>query len=224
MDTNMESLEEKLSKLNICLHDIKALNTDIPVDKRGVLRRLLSQSLAELGDVKDFLLESVRDQFSPRQLAILAGDDAQTEEEDRELGEIEWNSVFGRCFNIGINIRIYRQKLEVDLVDSITLAIIMSDIKKVETELEEYTTAVLSGKVAGGQLTGSVSCLGHAECQTAGGRSVKYKKNKTENLARKLSTSVFGTNRRGSGTNRKSSLIKLSASMLKLTVSKDDVS
>eukprot|EP00092_Neocalanus_flemingeri_P036908 GFUD01040175.1.p1 GENE.GFUD01040175.1~~GFUD01040175.1.p1 ORF type:complete len:236 (+),score=82.34 GFUD01040175.1:36-743(+) len=221
----MESLEEKLGRLTNCLHDIKGLGIKISAEQRGILRRLVSQASAELEDVKEFLVGSVSDQLSPRQVAVLGGEeDLIEEEEERDDVEMEWDSVFGRCFNVGINIRIYRQKLEVDMVDTLTLAIILSDLRKVQSELELHSTAILSGKmssleVPGGQLAGSTTCLATTRGETAVGRSVKYKKNKTENLATKISNTVFGSEKRSGGPARKTSIIKnLSTSMLKLKI------
>ena len=59
----------------------------------------------------------------------------QTDEDDFC---VEWDGVFGRCFNIVNNIRIYCQKFSADLLDSLTLAILLSDLNKVQTELELY--------------------------------------------------------------------------------------
>merc|ERR1711970_678373 len=124
---SMESLEEKLGRLTGYLHDIKALGTMITVEQRGNLRRLVSQAAAELEEVKEILIESVSDQLSPRQVAVIEGE----EEEIREDEEgIQWDSVFARCFNL----RIFRQKFELDMVDHITLAIILSDLRKVQAE------------------------------------------------------------------------------------------
>merc|ERR1711983_269238 len=89
--SSMESLEEKLGRLTSCLHDIKALGRMITVEQRGHLRRLVSQATAELEEVKEFLIDSVSDQLSPRQVAVIDG-----EEEDRTGEEeegIQWDSV-----------------------------------------------------------------------------------------------------------------------------------
>ena len=205
---SMESLEEMLGRLTDYLHDIKALGTMITVEQRGNLRRLVSQAAAELEEVKEILIESVSDQLSPRQVAVIEGEEEEIREDE---GGIQWDSVFARCFNVSINLRIFRQKFELDMVDHITLAIILSDLRKVQAELDNHTEALLSGKLTsslsyGGQISGSTTGI-HNET-----RSVKYKKNKTENLATQISHTVFKE-----GRGRKSSIIKnLSSSLLKL--------
>ena len=209
--TSMESLEEKVGRLTSCLHDIKGLGVKISVEQRGVLRQLVGQAAAELEDVKEFLICSVSDQLSPRQVAVIQGEE---EEGEREQEGIEWDSVFARCFNLSINLRIFRQKLELGMVDHITLAIILSDLRKVQNELDSHAEAILSGEMSPtlspmGRLAGSTTGI-----ELAGARSVKYKKNKTENLATKISNTVFRPEK-----GRKTSMIKtLSASLLKLKI------
>ena len=202
--SSMETLEERLGRLTDCLHDIKALGNIITVEQRGNLRRLVSQAAAELEEVKEFLIESVSDQLSPRQVAVIEGEDEEVRDEEEG---IQWDSVFARCFNVSINLRIFRQKFEMDMVDHITLAIILSDLRKIHTELDNHTEALLSGKLASSLSYGSTTRINNNEV-----RSVKYKKNKTENLATQISHTVFKE-----GSRRKSSIIKnLSSSLLKL--------
>merc|ERR1719367_530381 len=98
--SSMESLEEKLGRLTSCLHYIKAMGRRITVEQRGNLRRLVSQATAELEEVKEFLINSVSDQLSPRQVAVIDGEEDMTGEEEEG---IQWDSVFARCFNVGIN-------------------------------------------------------------------------------------------------------------------------
>merc|ERR1719158_195799 len=201
--SSMETLEVRLGRLTDCLHDIKALGNIITVEQRGNLRRLVSQAAAELEEVKEFLIESVSDQLSPRQVAVIEGEYEEVREEEEG---IQWDSVFARCFNVSINLRIFRQKFEMDMVDHITLAIILSDLRKIHTELDNHTEALLTGRLTS-TLSTSTTGINNTEV-----RSVKYKKNKTENLATQISHTVFKE-----GRGRKSSIIKnLSSSLLKL--------
>lgn len=208
---SMESIEEKLGRLTNCLHDIKGLGTSITIEQRGALRRLVSEALEELDDVKEFIIRSVDNQLSPRQVEVLESEEKEEEPEDLEM---DWGSMFARSINVSLNLRIFWQKLDVGIVDHITLAIILSDLRKVQRELEGHVEAVLSGKISstftsGRQVTGSTT-----ELDANSGRSVKYRKNKTENLARKISSTVFGSEKK-----RKSSLMKnLSSSLLKLKI------
>ena len=106
------------------------------------------QVLAELADVRDLLVLSGGEVLSPRQLSVL-----QPEEEEEEhtaatidpsiqfLG-LEWEAVFGKCFNLGMNMRIYRQRLDSGMVDTLTLALVLRDLHTVGQEVHHHSLAV----------------------------------------------------------------------------------
>ena len=125
---------------------------------------------------------------------------------------MEWDAVFGRCFNLVLNFRIYHQKLSVGMVDCLTLGIVLTDCSRVQSELEQYARLVLANKQFTTIFLFSVISLvisGKIEDKApeSVNRAVKYRRNKTDNLAKTESRS----------TTKRSSLIKhLSQSMLKL--------
>ena len=107
---------------------------------------------------------------------------------DEDCFCLEWGGVFGRCFNILSNIRIYCQKFSAGLVDSLTLAILLSDLNKVQSELELYARykwtqfgyqyfLTLFHRLV---ITNKYKPKINEELNV---RAVKYKKNKTDNLA-----------------------------------------
>ena len=184
-----DSLEDKISKLSNILHDIKALGVKITIAQRQELRSKVKEASEELEDVKDCLLDTVMDQLSPRQVSVLIGECSAEHNDSDDTFTLEWEGVFGRCFNIVTNLRLYLGKRSVGLVDSLTLAMVLTDCNKVQGELEHHARLILSNKVV------------EVEGQQA--RTVRYRKNNSDSLAWK--------------TERKQSIIQhLSASVLKL--------
>ena len=153
-NVGLDSLEEYVNRVINKLHDIKAIGVDVEFEKRPLFRRFISETSETLDNVKDCLLDSVMNQLSPKQveflirdttslgmnknLSMLCSSQMLADQPDEESFCMEWQGVFGRCFNIVSNIRIYCQKLCVGLVDSLTLAILLSDSSKVQSELELY--------------------------------------------------------------------------------------
>jgi hypothetical protein len=77
----------------------------------------MMQILAELQDIKDILLDSVKDKLSPRQLSVLDinQEELETDPSLEYFGAV-WDSVFAKCFSLGLNIRIFKQMLETSSV------------------------------------------------------------------------------------------------------------
>ena len=138
---SMDSLEDKINKVINTLHDKKALGVNITVEQRTKFRQLVTEVSEALDEVKDSLIETVADQLSPKQIGALMGD-TTVEERDDDTFEMEWDGEFGRCFNVVHNIRIYRQKFSLHLVDSLTLAIVLTDCNRVQSELQHYARFV----------------------------------------------------------------------------------
>ena len=173
------------------MHDIKALGVNITITQRQEVRLVVKEASEKLEDIKDCLLDTVMDQLSPRQVSVLIGDSNPSHDDTDDTFCLEWEAVFGRCFNIVNNLRIYRQKLSVGLVDSLTLAIILTDCNLVQSELEHHARLLLSNKLQ--------------PPSSSETRAVRYRKNKSDSLAWKTEPRE-----------RKQSLIKhLSASVLK---------
>ena len=169
----------------------------------NICRRRIGQACAELEDIRDILVEAVRDKMSPRQLQVL---EAETDAGDPSVQffGVEWEGVFAKCFSLGLNIRIFKQRLTGDVVDRLGLAAILMDLRRVESELGDHLVAMLSGRLSRSSLAADLQerlCLGEKTTGVSGGSNtdlrgkkaqsasqgqVKYRKNKTENLASKI--------------------------------------
>merc|ERR1712215_47347 len=207
-ETNKEeeqSVEEKLGLATRYMHQVKELGVSTREENLRLVKRRVVQIIAELQDMRDILVESVKDRLSPRQVSVIDTEHEEVETDPSfQFFGVEWDSVFAKCFSIGLNIRIFKQRLEGGMVDTIGLASILVEVRKVEWEMEQHSVAVLSGRLSteqisqqlnqqltvsqAGQVGKSINNLegkGNGESR----KVVKYKKNKTENLTTKLSSS-----------------------------------
>ena len=146
------------------------------------------QVTSELEDVRDLLTASAKAVLSERQLEVLE----PNQEEEQEvvvdpsiqfLG-LEWEAIFGKCFNLGINIRIYRQRLGAGSVDTLTLALVLRDLQRVVAEVEHHSRAVLA-KDREGPHQAMGGSTNHINVQDRR-QGVTYRKTKTEGLASKI--------------------------------------
>jgi len=207
----METIEEKLGRATNYLHDIKGLGLKPSEgEERSLFRRRVVQVTSELEDVRDLLTASARAVLSERQLEVL---EPQGEEEEEEvvvdpsiqfLG-LEWEAIFGKCFNLGINIRIYRQRLGAGSVDTLTLALVLRDLQRVVAEVEHHSRAVLAKDREGlhqAMMGGSTNQINVQDRR----QGVTYRKTKTEGLASKIADMDASPNLNlGAGGRRKSS-------------------
>jgi len=190
---SMETIEEKLGRATNYLHDIKGLGLKPKEgEERSLFRRRVVQVTSELEDVRDLLTASARAVLSSRQLEVLEPQVGEEEEEEvvvvdpsiQFLG-LEWEAIFGKCFNLGINIRIYRQRLGAGSVDTLTLALVLRDLQRVVAEVEHHSRAVLAKDQHGGlhqAVGGSTNQINGQERR----QGVTYRKTKTEGLASKI--------------------------------------
>jgi len=187
----LDCVEEKLGKTTRWMHEVRELEEDrermMREETLNLIRRRIGQSCAELEDIKDILVESVRDMLSPRQLAVLEERMTNTDPSVQFFG-IEWEGVFARCFSLGLNIRIFKQRLTAEVVDNIGLSSILMDLAGVEAELGDHLIALMSGRLAVGQKVDRESCASQPS-ELSKERQVKYRKNKTENLSGKIERS-----------------------------------
>merc|ERR1719411_306388 len=158
-------------------------------EEQALFRRRVIQVTSELEDVRDLLTASAKAVLSERQLEVLE----PNQEEEQEvvvdpsiqfLG-LEWESIFGKCFNLGINIRIYRQRLGAGSVDTLTLALVLRDLQRVVAEVEHHSRAVLAKDQHGGlhqAVGGSTNQINGQERR----QGITYRKTKTEGLASKI--------------------------------------
>merc|ERR1712244_120566 len=116
----LETVEEKLGRTTLWLHEVKQLEKDVYQMGRDesviLIRRRLGQSCAELQDIRDILGESVGTNLSHRQLAVLETE-TETADPSVQFFGVEWESLFERCLSLGLNISIFKQCLATDVVD-----------------------------------------------------------------------------------------------------------
>ena len=159
-------------------------------EEQTLFRRRVVQVTSELEDVRDLLTASARAVLSSRQLEVLEPQVGEEEEEvvvdpSIQFLGLEWEAIFGKCFNLGINIRIYRQRLGAGSVDTLTLALVLRDLQRVVAEVEHHSRAVLAKDQHGGlhqAVGGSTNQINGQERR----QGVTYRKTKTEGLASKI--------------------------------------
>jgi len=183
----METIEEKLGRATNYLHDIKSLGLKpCEGEERSLFRRRVVQVTSELEDVRDLLTASARAVLSERQLEVLEPEGEQEVVIDPSIQflGLEWEAIFGKCFNLGINIRIYRQRLGAGSVDTLTLALVLRDLQRVVAEVEHHSRAVLAKDREGlhPAMGGSTNQINVQDRR----QGVTYRKTKTEGLASKI--------------------------------------
>merc|ERR1712098_74938 len=140
------------SKQQACVR-VKKIGASMKEEDILLVKRRVMQIIAELEDIRDILLDSVKDSLSPRQLSVLDKEEEELTDPSVQFFGVEWDSVFAKCFSLGLNIRIFKQRLEGGMVDSINLATILTDLKMVVTQMEQHSIALLSGRLSSEQLS-----------------------------------------------------------------------
>jgi len=187
----LESAEAMIGRATNLLRELQELGLSLKKNEEQTLfRRRVVQVTSELEDVRDLLTASARAVLSSRQLEVLEPQVGEEEEvvvvdpSIQFLG-LEWEAIFGKCFNLGINIRIYRQRLGAGSVDTLTLALVLRDLQRVVAEVEHHSRAVLAKDQHGGlhqAVGGSTNQINGQERRTG----ITYRKTKTEGLASKI--------------------------------------
>ena len=187
----LESAEAMIGRATNMLKELQELGLSLKKNEEQTLfRRRVVQVTSELEDVRDLLTASARAVLSSRQLEVL---EPQVDEEEEvvvvdpsiQFLGLEWEAIFGKCFNLGINIRIYRQRLGAGSVDTLTLALVLRDLQRVVAEVEHHSRAVLAKDQHGGLhqgVGGSTNQINGQERR----QGVTYRKTKTEGLASKI--------------------------------------
>ena len=187
----LDNAEAMIGRATNMLRELQGLGlAPKKCEELALFRRRVVQVTSELEDVRDLLTASARAVLSERQLEVL---EPQGEEEEQEvvvdpsiqfLG-LEWEAIFGKCFNLGINIRIYRQRLGAGSVDTLTLALVLRDLQRVVAEVEHHSRAVLAKDREGlhqAMMGGSTNQINVQDRR----QGVTYRKTKTEGLASKI--------------------------------------
>ena len=183
------SVEDKIGRVTRLMRQIRDMG-DHPKQEERVLReRRMIQIMTELEDIKDDLINLVTGKVTPRQIQFLK--DTESTEDNTAIDPsvqffgVEWNCVFAKCFNLGLNIRIFKQRLAADCVDLGGLAVILQDLSEVRRQMEHHRLALESGVLTPGHLARQLQQ--QLVVSAAAPRSNKYsRKHKTENLNRKL--------------------------------------
>ena len=188
----LDNAEAMIGRATNLLRELQGLGLAPKKDEEQALfRRRVMQVTSELEDVRDLLTASARAVLSERQLEVL---EPQGEEEEElevlvdpsiQFLGLEWEAIFGKCFNLGINIRIYRQHLGAGSVDTLTLALVLRDLQRVVAEVEHHSRAVLAKDREGlhqAMMGGSTNQINVQDRR----QGVTYRKTKTEGLASKI--------------------------------------
>jgi len=232
---DIKEVEEKLGRTTTYMQEVRKLGSSMKKEEVLLGKRRVMQIIAELEDIRDILVDSVKDSLSPRQLSVLDCEEESSETDPSvQFFGVEWDAVFAKCFSLGFNIRIFKQRLECGMVDSINLASILADLSMVEKQMEQHSIALLSGRLSSeqlqqqhqqqvrvwklGQVARSNHMLGTQEEKVKVGQKnlVKYRKNKTENLTTKISETGNNERRKSSIVNvkKKSSIVDKLSSLL----------
>merc|ERR550517_1441026 len=110
---DQEEVEDKLGRTTRYMEQVRDIGTTNKDAELTLVRRRLLQIVSELEDIKEELVYLVRDQLSPRQLDLLLDtndDQAVDTDPSIQFFGVEWNSVFARCFGLGLNMRIFKQR------------------------------------------------------------------------------------------------------------------
>merc|ERR550517_744360 len=189
---DQEEVEDKLGRTTRYMEQVRDIGTTNKDAELTLVRRRLLQIVSELEDIKEELVYLVRDQLSPRQLDLLLDtNDDQTVDTDPSIQffGVEWNSVFARCFGLGLNMRIFKQRQRDGFVDVTGLACLLSDLSWVRRQMELHSVAFSSGVTSQAYLARQLQLqLQVTQAGQVKSKTVKYeRKHKTENLNNKIS-------------------------------------
>ena len=146
-----------------------------------VFIRRIVQVCAELQDGRDIVLAICKSNLSVRQWRLLCDitgssdnlADGGEDEEDSEFSGnfglgltgfdldpsvrffgIDWDRVFGRCFSLSMNIKVFGEQLqgsEESSVDLILVNTILRDLSTIEADVTSHAEAVLQGRLSKSQ-------------------------------------------------------------------------
>lgn len=186
------SVEDKIGRLTRLMRQIRDMG-DHPKQEERVLReRRMIQIMTELEDIKDDLINLVTGKVTPRQIQFLLKDTESFEDDAMidpsvQFFGVEWNCMFAKCFNLGLNIRIFKQRLAADCVDLGGLAVILQDLTEVRRHMEHHRLALECGALTPGHLARQLQLQLVVTAASPGPEVKKYaRKHKTENLNGKL--------------------------------------
>ena len=127
--SSSESVEDKIGRVTKLMKEV----CDLGGHQTSVSVRRIVQITTELEDIEDNLIRAVDNKVLPKQLEFLrrthSQDDTLDTDPSIQFFGVEWNNVFAKCFNLGLNVRIWKQRLSAGYVDVSGLACILADIR-----------------------------------------------------------------------------------------------
>lgn len=172
-DEQLETLQDKCKRISQLLHDLQnvsasceQLDDDPELQEKKVFVRRILQVCAEIQDCRDVLRSLCESRLSERQISLAPFDHDNLNYSDPSLDPsvrffgLDWEQIFGRCFNVSLNIRIFVQHFpsasEVDettasTVDLVALNAILKDLAHIEADVTSHGDAVLNGRLSKSQ-------------------------------------------------------------------------
>ncbi|XP_040575389.1 uncharacterized protein [Lepeophtheirus salmonis] len=157
-------LDKQMNRTSSLLQELKLLSKacedlDEGNKEEQVFFRRIVQLQAELQDIKDNLYSLVESRLTPRQLNLLSFNEPfqdPTYDPSIRFFGIDWDQIFGKCFNISTSIKIFSQgylhlrenaELDIFLLNSILL-----DLSRLEMDITSHAEAVLNGRLSKSQI------------------------------------------------------------------------
>ena len=150
------TVEDKLGRVTRLMRQVRDVGGSCRHEDVNLIQRRMIQIITELEDIKDDLENLVTNKLSPRQMEFLKetdGDNGEDNDPSVQFFGVEWNSVFAKCFTVGLNIRIFKQRLAADCVDISGLACILTDLGWVKRQMELHSVALESGVLSQAHFT-----------------------------------------------------------------------
>ena len=148
------AVEDKIGRVTRHMREVREMADTHRAEEVSLRGRRMVQIITELEDIRDDLVKMVTGKLSARQMEFL---EATESEEESELDPsvqffgVEWDSVFARCFNLGLNIRIFKARLAADCVDLAGLAVAVAEVRGVRRLMEAHRAALHTGALSGEQ-------------------------------------------------------------------------
>lgn len=131
--------------------------TDNSLVSLQIFSRRILQLSAELQDARDAILTLCQPpRLTRRQFELVTSDEAIDDPANdpsvRFFG-LDWKQVFSKCFNVSLNVQIFRtQVLDRDIdLDLVLISAILKDLASVEVDAMSHGEAVLNGRLSKSQ-------------------------------------------------------------------------
>jgi len=156
---------------------MKEEDEDINKDRQVFIRRTI-QVTTELQDGKDIVLAICKSNLSVRQWRLLcditgSSDNLTNDDDDDDVSDvrfglgltgfdldpsvrffgIDWERVFGRCYALSVNIKVFAEQLERTSgdLDLILVNTVLRDLSTIEADVTSHAEAVLQGRLSQSQ-------------------------------------------------------------------------